>query len=164
MAQTPEKRRTGRGLKWALGLSLALNLIIVGFVAGAAWRFSGADGAERKWRTNPASYGTPFVRALPKEARRAMFGKLRASADVLPSRQERRTRYAQIAAILRADDFDGAAIEAVFAEQSDTATRVLTQAQSSWLEIVSDMSAAERREVADRLEQALARGPKRDKP
>lgn len=156
-----EKSRKGRGLKWALGLSLALNLIIVGFVAGAIWRFTGPEAPHRQWRGDTTSYGTPFVRALPREAKRAMYRQIREDAKSLPSRADRRALYQDVLSELRADTFDRAAIEGLFAQQAETAQAVLKQAQSGWIDIVSQMDPDERRAVATRLEEALNRGPKR---
>ncbi|NNK15586.1 MAG: hypothetical protein HKP51_01630, partial [Sulfitobacter sp.] len=48
MTKERNPQRMGRALKWALGLSLAVNLIVVGFLAGAAMRFSGKDWGNRR--------------------------------------------------------------------------------------------------------------------
>lgn len=161
---TPKPTRTGRGIKWALGLSLAVNLIIVGFVGGAVWRFSGPDAPQRKWRAETISSGMAFVHALPREARREMRQNLRGQGDELPNRAERRALYEQVLRGLRAESFDQSAIESVFAVQASTAQTVLTRAQAGWLGVVSNMDVSERRIVADRLEEALRRGHKRGGP
>lgn len=161
MTEISPKRRSGRGLKWALGISLALNLIIVGFVGGAAWRFAGPEGAERKMRVEAISSGMVFVHALPREARREMRRAARRDGKGLPDRAARRAMYGDVLRVLRAETFDAAAVEAVFAQQAATAQGVLSRAQAGWVEVVSDMTVAERRAVADRLEEGLRRGAKR---
>ena len=163
MAEAPPERRRGRRLKWALGLSLALNLIIVGFVAGAIWRFAGPHAPDRMVRDGGANYGTAFVRSLPPRAQRQLHRSLRREAGTLPSRAERRGLYREMLTLLRADTFDAVAVEAIFATQAQTAQRVQTRAQAGWLEIVGGMTREERWEVAARLEAALRRGPRKPK-
>ena len=163
MSDTPTKRRNGRGLKWALGLSLALNLIIVGFIGGAAWRFAGPDAPDHRWRNAPESYGTAFVRALPPRAQRQLHRSLRQEAGTLPTRGERRALYEEMVSLLRAEPFDETAIQAIFARQAETAQRIQSRGQAAWLDIVRQMDAKERAQVADRLEEVLARGFRRPK-
>ncbi|MFC6637597.1 periplasmic heavy metal sensor [Sulfitobacter sp. JBTF-M27] len=161
MTNERNPRRVGRALKWALGLSLAINLILVGFLAGAAMRFSGKDWAERRPGPELLLSGAPFVRALPHDARRALGRKLRREATDLPSRAERRALYASMIEVLRTEPFDPDDISAIFATQASTAQSLQSRAQAGWLEIVSGMTADDRADVAARLEEALTR--RRDK-
>ena len=163
MATDQNSARKGRGWKWLLGLSLALNLIFLGFVAGAAWRFAGPSGHAHKWRDQAAAYGAPFVRALPKEARRELQRELRRSAGQTMSRADRRALYVEMVGVLRQDPFDGTAVEAIFATQAGAAQEIQARAQESWLKIVSEMTPAEREQVAAGLEELLTRGAKKDK-
>ena len=154
--QTP-KRATSRGLKWAFGISLALNLVFIGVFAGAALRFAGGEHGERKAGPRGQSYGAPFVRALPREDRRKLHRALRADNDGLPSRAERRVLQQQLIDVMRAATFDPTRVEALFETQNDAARQVLGKAQNAWLDIVREMSDAERAGVADRLEERLNR-------
>ena len=161
MTDIPPGRRSGRGLRWALGLSLALNLIVLGFIGGAAWRLAGPDAPDRHGRHAVASYGAAFVRALPPRAQRQLHRSLRRDPGTLPGRAERRALYEELVAVLRADTFDRAAVEAIFARQAEMAQRVQSRGQAGWLEIVSGMDAEGRAQVADRLEEGLKRGPRK---
>ena len=161
MTEERNPQRTGRVLKWALGLSLALNLIVVGFLAGAAMRFSGKSWSDRRPGPELLISGAPFVRALPHDAKRALGRKLRREETDMPTRAERRALYTGMIEILRTEPFDPDAISAIFATQARTAQTLQSRAQAGWIEIVSAMTAAERAEVASRLEEALTR--RRDK-
>lgn len=157
MTQTPKAPQNSRTLKWMLGLSLALNLVFIGFLIGVAWRVAGSDVGPRAMGPAAQNYGAPFVRALPREARRALHRKLRSQASGLPSRAERRALYLSMIDALRSDPFDPAQIEALFAAQADGAERVQRVAQEGWLDLVTRMSEADRLAVADRLAEAIKR-------
>ncbi|MEW9919427.1 periplasmic heavy metal sensor [Marimonas sp. MJW-29] len=157
MAEDRKPSGTGRALKWALALSLALNLLIVGFAAGAAWRFAGKEGEHRRWGPDRGISGAPFVRALPRDARRALGRAMHDDLGGLPPRGARHALYGQMVAALRAEPFDEGAVADILRTQADTAQALQGAAQQAWLRIVSEMSAVERAEVADRLEEGLRR-------
>ena len=161
-AETP-KRRRGRGLKWAFGLSLALNLFFVGFFAGAVMRFAGDGKGGRPPAVALQNYGAPFVRALPRAEQRKLMRALRANNAGLPTRAERRALHQELIDAMRAEDFDADAVERLFAAQSEAAQSALGQAQGAWLTLVSGMSVAERASVADSLEEILVRHRRKDK-
>lgn len=166
MTQTPlPKREKGRVLKWAFGLSLALNLVFVGIFAGAAFRHAGDQRGWTRMSQKMGTSGAPFVRALSQEDRRGLRQELKKTAGDLPSRAERRQLHLQMIKVLRAEPFDATKVALLFAEQTVAAERVSGRVQSAWLERVSAMSAQERVKVADRLEEMLERrkrkGPKR---
>ncbi len=149
--------RVSRRLRWVLGLSLALNLIVVGFLAGAAFRLrEGGPGA----LPDPRHYGTAYVRALPREDRRALRRALRREARDLVGRAERRAHYAAILEALRRESLAPTELETILAEQARTAEGLQTRAQRLWLGVVLEMSPAERAAYADALEAELARGPR----
>jgi len=60
--------KSTKTLRWALGLSLGVNLLVLGLVAGAVYRFDGPHGGAMR---HMRDYGTPYVMALPEERRRA---------------------------------------------------------------------------------------------
>lgn len=148
-------------MRWVLAASLSLNLLFVGSFVGAAYRHAGAPGGGEP----PAmrSYATPYVLALPREKRRALFDALHSGDHgVVPlSRQERRALYAQMVATLRATPFDPTAAEGVLSAQRDAVLGVQSAAQSMWLKEVTDMAPDERATYADELEKVLKRGPRR---
>jgi uncharacterized membrane protein len=158
--ETPQTRRTGRGLKWALGISLALNLLVVGAIGGAMLRHSGY-GPEKGPRgfASVYGYGAPYMRALPPEARKLVNEAVRAGLRELPSLSERQAHLKEMMVLLRADPFDPEAVSALFDVQRAAAITVQSAAQQHWLKVVGEMSPEERGVLADRLEKALKRGP-----
>ncbi|MGJ8627512.1 MAG: periplasmic heavy metal sensor [Sulfitobacter sp.] len=148
-------------IRWVLAASLGLNLLFVGAFMGAAYRHAGAPrGGEPP---GMRSYATPYVLALPREKRRALFDALRGGDHgVVPlSRQERRALYAQMVVTLRTTPFDPVAAEGVLNAQRDAVLGVQSAAQSMWLKEVTDMGPGERATYADELEKVLKRGPRR---
>jgi hypothetical protein len=148
MSEDIQTRRCPLWVKIVLAVSLAGNLAVVGLVAGAALR--GGPFVER----GPSmGYAMPYVVALPREARREVFGAVRTNDD-LPDRRARRA--------LEATPFDIAAVEAVLERQGAGAARVQATAQAAWLDVVARLSDDERIAYTARIEETLKRrGPPR---
>ncbi|WP_299776875.1 periplasmic heavy metal sensor [uncultured Roseobacter sp.] len=165
MQDTPPKRpRISRRIKVILGLSLALNLAVVGLIAGTALR----HGDEKRGGPRSAgfgAYGLPYMIALPREERRSVIQAVRAGKKGdLPDRTARRALYLETLATLRASPFDAQALSDVVTRQAQTAIRVQQVAQDAWLEVVANMSDAERAAYAEEIEEVLRRGLKSRKP
>lgn len=154
-----ELTRNDKVLRWALGASLGVNLVIVGMIAGAAYRFNGPHAGPME---NMRSYGTPYIRALPDDHRRAVFDGLRKKKDsrILP-RAARRALYDQTIAALRAEPFDLDRITMVLDAQRDATLGVQQSVQSAWLAEIASMSTKARTDYADRLETMLDHHPMR---
>lgn len=148
-----EKTHVPRRMKWLLIGSLALNLAIVGLLAGAFLRHDGSAHRDARGPGGTA-FGQPYLRALPDKARREIFRIVRASEEV-PDRAARRARYDDVIAELRADPFDPAALEKTVSEQAAGSVAVQRVAQNAWLQIVSDMSVPERAQYADAVAENL---------
>ncbi|MFZ5965323.1 periplasmic heavy metal sensor [Thalassococcus sp. BH17M4-6] len=146
-------------LRLVLFASLALNLVIVGIVAGFVLRGGpdhrdgprGRDGAVR------------YSRALTEDQRDALRRDLRAAF-----RGDRRAVAAEIAGdfraaveVLRADPFDRAAFDAVMARQDTRAEARQQTGRQALLDVVSGMSTEERQAYADRLSDQIDRLEKR---
>ncbi|WP_195820774.1 periplasmic heavy metal sensor [Roseobacter sp. MH60115] len=161
MQDTPPKRpRISRRIKVILGLSLALNLAVVGLIAGTALR----HGDEKRGGPRSAgfgAYGLPYMIALPREERRSVIQAVRAGKKGdLPDRAARRALYLEALTALRASPFDAQALSDVVTRQAQTTIRVQQVAQDAWLEVVANMSDAERAAYAEEIEEVLRRGPK----
>jgi uncharacterized membrane protein len=135
----------------ALAASLALNLLLVG--AGLGLVSHVRDGGTREAR---------FVRLMPESQRDAARGIL----DRLGEEREggaaaMRGVHREILAALRADPFEpdrlARAIEARNTLRADRRRRF----QTVILELAPEMTLAERRELADRLERAIRRWTER---
>lgn len=163
MDETPKPGR--RWLRWALIASLAVNLIFVGLIAGAAYRHAGGPGAVAVANGHgPRSYATPYVRALPRDVRRALFRDMRQGDRGIPDRAGRRAMYNEVLAALRAEPFDADAVAGLVRRQGQVALDLQTAAEGAWLAQVGQMTVPERAAYADRVEEELRRGPhRRDK-
>ena len=147
-------RRTPLWIKILLAVSLALNLAVVGLVAGFAMR-----GGPMAGRTPAIGYAMPYVLALPHDMRRDVFGAVRQDKSY-PNRRARREEYRRMISALRATPFDAAAVEAILARQAEGASRVQSAAQAAWLKAVARLSDEERMTYTKRMEDALERrGP-----
>ena len=150
-------RVPGRRLKLLLGLSVALNLAFVGLLAGAFLRHDPMAG-----RGGPQAYAWPYMAALEREDRRAMFRALRDERKAtFPERGSRRAMYDDVVQAMRADPFDAQALQAAVDRQAGIGVAFQQSARAAWLELVAGMSDAERAEYARGVEEALSRRKKR---
>ncbi len=151
MAETSP--RPTRGLKIALALSVALNLLVAGVLAGAALR----GGPDRE-----LGFG-PFAAALTEDDRAALKREFRARMpDLREMRRGHRQAMAGVLAALRADPFDPAALEVAMDAAAARMGDRLRIGQDLLADHLGAMSPADRAAFADRLE-AAARG-RRDRP
>ncbi len=157
-ATKAEKPRTARWVKVVLGVSLALNLAVLGLVAGAMTRSPRhGDGG------GIARYAMPYVIALPREDRREMFKTVRAETDQgqIPSRSERRKLYEDMLNAIEAEPFDRETAKAIFTRQTQATLLGQEAAQEAWLKQIESYDVAERRAYAERIREVLKRGGKR---
>lgn len=138
-------------LRIVFGISLALNLLVIGLVVGAIARFGGMEGR----RLPPHSMGAAMYRELPRADREALREKSQTRAT--HSVESRVAEANAIAAALRADPFDKGAVQVVLDEQAQHRIGWQQSAQTAWLDRVSLMSIADRSEYADRLHGSLTR-------
>ncbi|MBB96832.1 MAG: hypothetical protein CML68_19815 [Rhodobacteraceae bacterium] len=129
-------------IRVVLGLSLAVNLLIIGLVLGAVLRFGG-PGANR-----PPPTGVSLIRALPSDDRRALRDHLH---EILPPPADRLGEARDLAAPLMATPFDPAALEAVVQEQAATRSAFQDALQQAWLDHVMTMDDADKAAYAKRL-------------
>ncbi|MDW4496618.1 periplasmic heavy metal sensor [Sulfitobacter sp. D35] len=162
MPDKPEgTTRPGRWLKPILVLSLALNLLVVGTIAGVAWRHDG-PGHKRDGHDGPGGRGFAFVRALPDESRDALRATFRdAHEDREAARAERRMLERKVLEVLQQDPLDPAALNALMARQTALGARVQSRVQEAWLEQVLRMDAEARTAYAARVSELLERKPRR---
>lgn len=146
--------RAGRGLRWVLAVSVALNLAVVGLVAGAMLREGGPHGR----MVRDLDFG-PFTEALTegdREAlRRAFMARMPEMRDM---RAAMRADFAALLAALRAEPFDAAALQGAVANQAGRMQRRLEVGQQIMLERIAAMTVTDRRAFADRLEARLRDG------
>lgn len=152
---TTEDRKapdTSRGVKIALAISVALNLGVAGLAAGA-WLGGGHRGMPRDM-----SFG-PFSEALDdrdrREIRRALLDRM---GEFRASRAEARAEFQALLDTLRADPFDPQAMKTALAAIETRNAERLELGRSLIEARLIEMSDADRRAFADRLEKGLRRG------
>lgn len=156
-APQPTPPKPARGLRVALAVSVALNLLIIGLVAGAMLR-----GGPHDRMVRDLDFG-PFTEALSPEDRAALRRDfIRQAPDMRDMRRQMREDFATVLAALRAEPFDPDALRGVVANQGNRMAARLELGQDLMLARIAAMTPAERAAFADRLERRLERGPKRD--
>ncbi|MBK6468197.1 MAG: periplasmic heavy metal sensor [Rhodobacter sp.] len=143
--------KSGRRLRIALAVSVALNLAVAGLAVGALLR----DGPPH----SRADLGLgPLSEALTREDRRALRdGFLQRHPDIRGDRKAMRADFAALLAVLRADPFDPAALDAALAAIAQRNAELLSTGRDLVAERLKAMDSAERTAFADRLERAIPR-------
>jgi len=154
MADPKTGTGSGRWLRLALFVSLALNLAVVGVVAG---RFLG-DGPPHRGPRGADEVVAPYTRALEDHQRRALAGTLRQEVGKRTGRgAELLADYRSAVTLLRAEPFDPAAMAEVLASQARHAATRQQAGQEVLTRFLSGLSPTERQAYADRLEAQIAR-------
>ncbi len=144
---------TSRGVKIALALSVALNLAVAGLAVGA-W----LGGGGHRDMPRDMSFG-PFSEALDSSDRRAIRrALLERMGEFRASRAEARAEFATLLDSLRADPFDPEAMKTALAAIEARNAQRLELGRSLIETRLIEMSDADRRAFADRLEKGLRRG------
>ncbi|MEM6384959.1 MAG: periplasmic heavy metal sensor [Pseudomonadota bacterium] len=157
MADDDKAPKPRRWLMPALFVSVAVNLLIAGLVAGA---FLSPDGPRHKNGENQRAIrgvlGEPFFQALPKQERAAMVMQMIGNRDEFRrGREELRTGVENFLNALRAETFDRTAAERLLNEQRRAANQRQDLGEVLLLDRLEAMSAAERSAYADALEKRL---------
>lgn len=154
---------TGKTRGWVkilLVVSLGLNLLVAGAVAGAF--FSGGKW-HHKGPPRLETLGGPLTRALSDEDRRAIGMKIRQSyKDGKFSRDRHREEFDGLIADLKAVPFDPAAVKARLERIQGLFHERLSLGQSLLIERLAEMDDAARAAYADRLVERRERRHKRD--
>lgn len=153
MAEAAETKGSGRGIRIALAISVALNLAVAGIAAGAWLK----EGPPRERMPRDLSFG-PFSEALDTKDRRALR---KALLDRAPGFREARTaareEFAALLTALRASPFEAEAVQAALTAIEDRMAGRLQLGRDLIASRLLEMSEAERRAFADRLENGLRR-------
>lgn len=143
-----------------IGLSLALNVLVIGTVAGLG--LSGVLG-DRPPPLRDAGV-LPYVAMLPPPMRREVMHELRATG---PSRLKMAAEDAKLRGLITADDFDAAAFVAALDARQQQMSGFAVKSHSILAKALEQMPAAERRDYADRLDRFARfdhdRGPRAGK-
>lgn len=147
-----------RSIRILLILSLALNLLVVGLVAGA-WAF----GPHHRQPRGVDLVLGPVARALDEEDRRAIRDRLIEQPELRRSgRAERRETQQALITALRAEPFDPDALASLLDAEQNRAQAVQRAAREAFLARLAEMEPQARRDFADRLASEMRRGPERN--
>ena len=158
MAETMKdtKPKMSRKLKFLLIGSLSVNLLVAGLFVGAILRHSGPSDVR--------GHSDLLLRVLDKDDRRAIGAAVK---EVQGGGRRafwagQKAALGDIATALKAEPYDGAAVQAALVRKSAHMSQTRYAAESAMLARFEAMSGAERAALAERLEAALARGLKPD--
>lgn len=151
MDDPAQPRRYGRRIRILLGLSLALNLLVIGAIVGALGFFG--DGPERPGAELRAAGRLPVAAMLPSEARSVLRDAIKTRSG--QSREERRAEsraYAErLDRALRAQTVDPVMLAALFAERRAQRDARAAEVDAVLVEVLATMSVQQRADFADRL-------------
>ncbi|SLN25561.1 hypothetical protein PEL8287_01166 [Roseovarius litorisediminis] len=156
MTTQPENKKSTGAKPWLRVLfvaSLALNLVVLGAVGSAMLM-------RDKWHARHPSrldmVGGPLTRALNDKDRRAIGQQMRqAYRDGHPTRQQQREEFQLLIADLKAEPFVPDAVRARMSNQRVAFKDRLELGQTILLERLAQMSPAERKAYADRLQESV---------
>ena len=159
-APPPSPVPSRRGLKIALAISVALNLAVVGVVAGAVLR----GGTMRDQMVRDLGFG-PFAEALTDTDRTSLRRAfVQRSPGLRDLRETMRQDMSNVLAALRARPFDPGAMRSALEAQAERLNGQMKLGQELLAERIDAMTEAERLAFADRLETSLRHGPHGDRP
>src|SRR5215831_18020100 len=141
----PVVRRAPRWLLAVLFASLAVNLVIVGSVAGAVWRHRGPPGWAGVVIPNLLGYAS----TLPSERRKQIWELTRDERGrIRPFRREVRAAREETIKALVAEPFDRQQFLAAQAKQAEAENRARVAVQDLYLKIADNLTADERQAFA----------------
>lgn len=159
----PAPAPASKKLRAALAVSVALNLGVLGVIAGAMLHGGGMWGAHTEVRA--LGFG-PFTEALDRSQRDALRKAVFAKApEFRNARKAMRADAAAVVAALRAEPFDPAALSTIMAAQQQRLVGQLQLGQDLLRDLLVAMTPEARLAFADRLDARLKHaGPDQPAP
>jgi len=143
--------------KYLLIGSLALNVLVLGLLAGAFVKVN-KTGA----KFQEISMQGPMIRALPEEQRKALRGSFMKRDTKSGDRRSASRQVRQdFKAALTAVPFDPQALRDVFKAQRSIRSHLIDSSDEVWIDVISGMSDAQRATFAAEVE---FRKPRKKKP
>lgn len=145
--------RGGRRMRLALLLSLALNLLLVGLIAGAVAR--GAGG--RHGPGGPDAGFGPLTESLSFADRRALRERYEAlRPDFRAERQATRVDFVALAEVLNAPAWDRAEAEAILLRQGERTAARLQEGRRIFLDYLDTLTPEARQALAAKILESMA--------
>ena len=134
-------RRTPRWVLVALFVSLALNLIVVGSVGGAVWRFR----APPVWATAVTPNLLGYASTLPLERRKHIWDQtVEERRHIRPFRREVRAAREETIKALVSEPFDRAKFLAAQGRQAEAENRARAAVQDLFVKVADSLTPQER--------------------
>ena len=145
-SEAPVVRRTPRWLLVALFASLAVNLVIVGSVAGAVWRHRGPHAGAGVVIPNLLGYASTFA---PERRKQIWELTHEERSRMRPFRREVRAAREETIKALAAEPFDQQQFLAAQSKQAQAENRARAAVQDLYVKIAESLTPAERRAFAN---------------
>lgn len=143
-AGTPKASSARRAPRWmqvALVLSLALNLVIIGSVAGAVWRFRKPP----PWASAVTPNLLGYASSLPAQRRKQMWdATTQERSHIRPFRREVRAARDETVKTLTAEPYDRQKFLAAQARQAEAESRARQAVQDLYVKIADSLTPEER--------------------
>ena len=137
--------------------SLALNLLIIGAVAGSF--LGGPPDRDRNPVLRELGFA-PFIHAMSRPDQKALLDQVKGKVGSFrDNRAAIKADFQAVLQVLRAETFDPAALEAAVSRQRSRIGKRQADVQELLLRQIAEMTAQDRAAYAERLEEALRRGP-----
>ncbi len=146
-----------KAVRIALVVSVAVNLLVAGFLVGD-WL---DRGPHRDPRLRGAGPMAPFAAAMEPDDRQALLAGLREGRGEASGAGAFRDRLETLIDTIRSDPFDPEAMQDLLARQRSAAVASQEEGERLLIERVAAMTAAERADYADRLEEVFSRPRRR---
>lgn len=125
--------------------SLALNVLVIAALAGAAFKHKGKSATFRN-----ATFQGAMIRALPQDQRRLLGENMRRNSDSF-KKQRGQSRAVKVALkeAIAAVPFDADALRDVFERQKQVRTGFSERGDALWIELITKMTDEERAQFAN---------------
>ena len=161
---TPAPAVTGKRMRWLLVASLAVNLLVLGAVAGA-WVFGHRHGHGRGWGPTPMELGQMFFsRTLPQERRDMVRRYLKDGRQAAkPIREDLRAARQRAAEVLVSPDFTIDKLKAAMDEIGNVDQRMRQNGVDVLLKAVEGLTPEDRNALGKGWSRRLQREERRGK-
>lgn len=133
--------------------SLAINLLLVGLIAGSY--LNGRSGPPRGYDLQLG----PLAQVLPREDRRKIGDRIRAEVGASgQSRRERRAAFEALLAAVEAQPFDPERLSFLISAQQDRQDIVRSAAIEAFVAHLTTLTADERQSLAENLREGIRNG------
>ena len=145
-------KKPRRWLRWVLVASLALNVLFVGFAASRAYHFGGKYWRSKSPVVHVVREGRKFVKDLPRERRRELGKMIKARRDDFKlDEAEVKAMVKAFAEAISETPYNAERTEEALIKVQDQAELLITRGRAVTMDIIAELTAAERAQLAARL-------------